>query len=122
MARITEYPLTGNAIVRGDPLTIAVRIKIDGQPQDVSGWLWRAQIRRSYDAALLDQFTIDVDTPPDEVVPNRVLLSLDTFQTSKLKTGYMFDLEQLVDQATPETWRTWWICTKLHVQKDVSHT
>jgi hypothetical protein len=49
-------------------------------------------------------------------------LSLDTFQTSKLKTGYMFDLEQLVDQATPETWRTWWICTKLHVQKDVSHT
>lgn len=121
MATITEYPLTGDAIVRGDPLTIGVRIKIDGQAQDVSGWIWRAHIRRSYDAALIDQFTIDVDTPPDEVVPNRVLLNLDTFQTSKLKTGMVFDLEQLVDHATPETWRTWWICKKLHVQKDVSH-
>lgn len=121
MATITEYPISGSALVRGDPLTIGVRIKIDGQAQDVTDWIWRAQIRRSYDAALLDEFTIDVDTPPDEVVPNRVLLSLDTFQTTKLRTGYKFDLEQLVDHATPETLRTWWIVTKLHVQKDVSH-
>lgn len=122
MAALSEYPITGNPIVRGDPLTIGVRIKIRGEPQDVSDWIWRAHIRRSYDAALIDQFSIEVDTPPDEVVPNRVLLGLDTFQTVKLKTGYVFDLEQLIDHATPETWRTWWIATKIHVQKDVSHT
>ena len=122
MAAISEYPIDdGSPIIRGDPLTIPVNIKVAGVPQDVSSWIWRAQIRRSYDAALITEFTIDVGTPTGSTVPSQVLLSLDSAQTTILKTGYVFDLEQLVDLATPETWRTWWIVTKIYVQKDVSH-
>jgi hypothetical protein len=121
MAVITEYPIVGSPIVRGDPLTIPVTIKVQGVAQDVSDWIWRAHIRRSYDSALITEFNIEVTTPEDGLVPSRVLLSLDTFQTAILKTGYVFDLEQMVDNATPETWRTWWIVTKVFVQKDVSH-
>lgn len=122
MAAISQYPVKdGGPIIRGDPLTIPVRIKKDGVAQDVSSWVWRAHIRRSYDSALIDQFAVEVDQPPDEPVPCRVLLSLDCFQTMKLKTGYVFDLEQLLDQATPQTWLTWWIVEKIFVHKDVSH-
>lgn len=121
MAAITEYPIEGSPIVRGDPLVIPVNITVRGEPQDVSEWTWRAHIRRSYDAALIDEFTIEVVTPEGGTVPSQVLLSLTADQTVGLKTGYVFDLEQLVDSATPESWRTWWIVTKIHVQKDVSH-
>lgn len=122
MAAITEYPIEGSPIIRGDPLTIPVNIKVGGVPQDVSGWSWRSQIRRSYDSALITEFAIDVITPDGGTVPSQVLLQLTPEQTTGLKTGYVFDLEQLVDAATPETWRTWWIVTKMHVQKDVSHS
>lgn len=121
MAAISEYPLVGSPIIRGDPLTIPVNIKVRGVEQDVSNWIWRAHIRRSYDSALIDAFNIEVVTPDGGTVPSQVLLSLDTSQTANLKTGYVFDLEQLVTAATPQTWRTWWICTKITVQKDVSH-
>jgi hypothetical protein len=123
MAAISQYPVKGQKIVRGDPLTIPVRIKLDdGTPVDVSDWMWRAQIRRSYDGTHLDDFTISVDTPEDETVPCRVLLDLSAEQTTRLKEGYVFDLEQLEAAATPTiTVRTWWIVTKLLVQKDVSH-
>jgi hypothetical protein len=122
MAAITEYPIEGSPIIRGDPLTIPVNIRINGVDQDVSTWVWRAQIRRSYDSALIDEFDIEVVTPEDGTVPSQVLLSLTPDQTTTLKTGYVFDLEQLINQATPaETWRTWWIVTKITVQKDVSH-
>jgi hypothetical protein len=121
MAAITEYPIEGSPIIRGDPLTIPVNIKVKGVPQDVSSWVWRAHIRRSYDAALIDEFAIDVIVPEGGTVPSQVLLQLTPEQTTTLKTGYVFDLEQLVESATPETWRTWWIVTKIYVQKDVSH-
>lgn len=121
MAAITDYPVAGSPIIRGDPLTIPVNIKVRGVPQDVSGWIWRAQIRTGYDAKLVDEFTIDVVTPVGGTVPSQVLLSLDTLQTARLKTGMVFDLEQLVDAGTPQTWRTWWIVEKIIVHKDVSH-
>jgi len=121
MAAITTYPIVGGPIIRGDPLCVPVNIKVQGVDQDVSDWIWRAQIRRSYDAALVDEFTIEVITPEGGTVPSQLLLSLDTFQTAKLKTGLVFDLEQLIDHATPETWMTWWICTGITVHKDVSH-
>jgi hypothetical protein len=121
MAAITEYPIVGSPIIRGDPLTIPVTIKVKGVEQDVTDWIWRAHIRRSYDSALIDEFAIEVATPEGSTVPCMVLLSLEASQTVNLKPGYVFDLEQLVDLATPETWRTWWIVTKIHVQKDVSH-
>jgi hypothetical protein len=122
VAVITEqFPITGSPIIRGDPLTVPVNIKVRGVPEDVSGWTWRAQIRRSYDSALIDEFAIEVITPEGGTVPSQILLSLDTFQTKTLKTGYVFDLEQLIENATPETWRTWWIVKSIVVQKDVSH-
>lgn len=121
MAAISEYPISGSSIVRGDPLTIPVTIKVAGVAQDVSAWVWRAQIRRSYDSALITEFDIDVVTPAGGTVPCQVLLNLTPAQTTILKTGYVFDLEQLVNTSTPsETWRTWWIVTKIVVQKDVS--
>jgi hypothetical protein len=121
MAAVTEYPIVGSPLIRGDPITIPVTIKVKGVEQDVSTWIWRAQIRSSYDGKLIDEFRIEVATPEGGTVPCVVLLSLDTFQTVNLKTGMVFDLEQLLDNATPETWRTWWIVSKLWVQKDVSH-
>jgi hypothetical protein len=122
MAAVTEYPVNGTKVVRGDPLAIPVTIKIKGVPEDVSAWVWRAQIRRSYDGTHLDDFAINVDVPDGETVPCRVLLELTGEQTTHLKEGYVFDLEQLDMAATPTvTVRTWWIVTKLHVQKDVSH-
>jgi hypothetical protein len=131
MAAISNFPTTqtrqlSGPIIRGDPLCIPVsivRLLSDGtrEPIDISDWILRAHVRRSYDAALIMEFAIEIVTPDGGTVPNQALLSLDTFQTAKLKTGYVFDLEQLIDHATPETWRTWWIIEKIFVHKDVSH-
>jgi hypothetical protein len=125
MAAISNYPLN-HQIVRGDPLCIPVSIvrrmpDASHEPIDVSDWIWRAHVRRSYDSALIMEFAIEVITPEGGTVPNQVLLSLDTYQTTRLKTGYVFDLEQLINHATPQTWRTWWIIEKIFVHKDVSH-
>lgn len=121
MAATSIYPVEGPAIVRGDPLTIPVDITINGVPEDVSGWFWRAHIRRSADAKLIMEFSISVTTPPGGSVPNRVLLSLTPDQTRELRTGMTFDLEQLDNATTPDSLRTWWICTRMVVVKDVSH-
>lgn len=122
MAVTSQYPVNGQPIVRGDPLTIPVDIKINGVEQDISNWVWRAHIRRSADAALIDEFDFTVTTPPNGTTTSRLLLTLTGEQTEKLRTGYVFDLEQLVPASTPaETLRTWWIVTKLVVVKDISH-
>lgn len=122
MAVTSEYPVNGQPIVRGDPLSIPVDIKINGVEQDITTWVWRAHIRRSADAALIDEFDFTVTTPPNGTVPCRLLLTLTAEQTEKLRTGYVFDLEQLLPAATPaETLRTWWIVSKMRVVKDVSH-
>lgn len=122
MAASSDYPVDGQPIVRGDPLTIPVDIKVNGVDQDITTWVWRAHIRRSADAALVDEFECTVTTPPDGTVPSRLLLTLSGPQTEKLRSGYVFDLEQLVPAATPvETLRTWWIVKRLKVTKDVSH-
>jgi hypothetical protein len=121
VAASSTYPVNGAPIVRGDPLTIPVDISVNGVPQDVTAWAWRAHIRRSADAALIMEFTIDVATPPGGAVPSRLLLSLTPDQTRLLKTGMVFDLEQITDHATPTSIRTWWQVTKLTVSKDVSH-
>lgn len=125
MAVRSEYPIDGDPIVRGDPLAIAldVRRKVAGvvTPIDVSEWVLRAHIRRSPDATLITEFDIDVITPDGGTVPSTIVLRLSAEQTRLLKTGYTFDLEQLVDAATPTSLRTLWICTKMNVVKDVSH-
>jgi len=119
MAALSEYPQGGSAIVRGDPLTIPVDIKVDGVPIDVSGFDWRAQIRTAIDGALITEFTTSTTTPAGGTVESTVVLDLDPDQTELLNEGMVFDLEQR-DGTTMETIRTWWIVTKMHVQKDVS--
>jgi hypothetical protein len=118
MAATSAYPSTG-AIVRGDPLTIPVNISVDGVPIDVSGSDWRAQVRTTYDAALVVEFTCTVVTPAGGSVPSQVLMSLTGDETALLKNGMMFDLEEL-DSTTGDTIRTWWICTGIKLQQDVS--
>lgn len=122
MAVSSEYPINGQPIVRGDPLTIPVDIAINGLPQDITNWVWRAHIRRSADAALITQFDFTVTTPPNGTVPCRLLMTLTGEQTELLRAGNVFDLEQLDNSATPtETIRTWWICKRMNIVKDVSH-
>lgn len=121
MAASSVYPIEGNPIIRGDPLTIPVDISVNGVAQDVSAWVWRAHIRRSADSALITEFTIEAIIPPNGLVASRLLLSLTPAQTRLLRTGMVFDLEQITSGATPESIRTWWQVSKLIVSKDVSH-
>ena len=111
----SEYPIEGDAIVRGDPLTIQADIHLLGVPQDISGWEWRSHVRRSANATYLMEFDIEAVEDPDTGIVSRLLMSLDEEQTRQLKTGYVFDLEQV-----SPTHRTWWICKKLKIQADVS--
>lgn len=120
------FPIEGPPIIRGDPFVTSIDFIDEAEdgtrtPINVSDWQWRAHVRRSYDAALITEFTVEVVTPEGGTVPNQVLMSLDCFQTQKLKTGMVFDLEQLIDNATPQTFYTWWIVEKIVVHKDVSH-
>jgi len=117
MAAMSPYP-PNTELVRGDPVTIPVNITVDGVPQDVSGFQWRAQIRTAFDGALVTAFTCTVVTPSGGSVPSTVELHLDADQAELLVKGQVFDLEQL--DGTGETLRTWWICTGLNVTKDVS--
>jgi hypothetical protein len=125
MAVISTYPINGQPIVRGDPLTIQVDISrsVDGvkTPIDITDWAWWAHVRRSADAALVTEFVIEAVTPPDGTFPSRLLLNLTPDQTRLLKSGMVFDLEQITDHTTPTSIRTWWSCSKLTVLKDVSH-
>lgn len=118
MAALSGYPDKG-MIVRGDPLSITVNIRVNGADLDVSGSDWRAQVRSSYDAALIVEFTTSVIIPAGGTVPSTVVMELSGDDAAKLKNGMVFDLEEL-DQTTGDTIRTWWICTGLKVQQDVS--
>jgi hypothetical protein len=111
MAAISAYPMTG-AIVRGDPLEIPVTLSVDGVAYDATGSNWRAQVRTTYNAALVVSFTCTA-------VGSTVTMAMTGDETALLKTGMMFDLEEL-DKASGDTIKTWWICTGLKVQDDVS--
>lgn len=111
MAALSGYPVTG-AVVRGDPLTIPVTLSVDGVDYDATGSDWRAQVRTNYDAALVVSFTCTA-------IGNQVTMELTGDETAMLKVGMMFDLEEL-DKTTGDTIKTWWICTGLKVQQDVS--
>jgi hypothetical protein len=117
MAALSVYPQNG-ALVRGDPVDIPVTLSEDGDPFDASGFTWRAQIRTSFDGTLVTEFTIVVGTPAGGSVQSMVTLSLTDDESRKLETGLVFDLEQL--DGSGNTIRTWWICTRLNVQLDVS--
>ena len=117
MAALSDYPQNG-ALVRGDPVEIPVTLTVDGAPFDASGFTWRAQIRTSYDGTLVTEFDITVGTPAGGSVQSMVTLSLTDDESRKLVAGLVFDLEQL--DGSGNTIRTWWICTRLNVQLDVS--
>lgn len=118
MAAISEYP-PNTELVRGDPVTIPVNITVDGVPQDVSTFDWRAQIRTAFDGTLVTEFECTVVTPSGGSVPSTVELHLTADKAELLVKGQVFDLEQL-DSTTGETIRTWWICRGINVTKDVS--
>lgn len=120
MAALSEYPSRGSALVRGDPIEIPVAISQDGVPQDASAFDWRAQIRTALDGPLVIEFTTTVITPAGGTTPSTVLLTLTGAESQLLGTGMVFDVEQL-DKTTGETIRTWWICTRLNMQRDVSY-
>lgn len=120
MAAISEYPSRGAPLVRGDPVEIPVDITKDGVPQDVSAYTWRAQIRTAFDGALVMEFATSVVTPASGTVPSTVLLTLTDDESRALVTGQVFDLEQL-DAPDGNTIRTWWICPRINVQRDVSY-
>jgi hypothetical protein len=120
MAALSEYPTSSAALVRGDPVEILVDIRQDGTPIDVSGSDWRAMIRTQMDGPLVVSFTTAVITPSGGAVPSTVRLTLTDDQSRDLNTGMVFDLEEL-DATTGDTIRTWWICTRLNIQKDVSY-
>ncbi|QBQ74883.1 hypothetical protein [Caudovirales GX15bay] len=118
MAIQSVFPLEDDPpIVRGDPLAIQFNIKQSGAEVDITSWTWRAHIRRSADAPLLMEFAQSVQTPAGGTLPSQLVLSLTAEETAQLRSGMVFDIEQL----TP-THLTWFICTRLRVVKDVSHT
>lgn len=119
MAAISDYPVD-SALVRGDPVEIPVNLTVAGNPFDASGFDWRSQIRTGFDGTLVIEFTTTVGTPSGGTVPSQVVLSLTDDESRLLEQGYVFDLEQR-DQATGDTIRTWWICTRLNIQPDVSY-
>lgn len=106
MAAISEYPVKGDPIVRGDPLIIKVTINSVDDPSD---WLWAAQVRSTADSKLLFSF----DIVKDDTDPHVIYLSADAQRTRLLSEGCGFDLEQ----GWPVQ-QTWWICPCLHVRKD----
>jgi hypothetical protein len=110
MAAHTEYPVDGDPIVRGDPLTIPV---VFPGETDVTEWSFRAYVRASPDGELVTAFGIEPD--PDAL--NGILLTLDEDQTRLLQDGYGFDLEELAPVS-----RTWFICTAMRVERDYSYT
>lgn len=127
MAAVSTYPtdLTDqkNKLVRGDPVGIVVSIPSGAA---VSTRFWRSQLRGSADGPVVEEFTIDtVDADPIEdadPVGGRLILRLTPTQSRKLKDGQTFDLEELDgagEDALPI--RTWWIVTKIAVNKDVTH-
>lgn len=123
MAAVNEYPSRAAPLVRGDPVEIPVHIRKNGVGQDVSTYTWRAQIRAAFDGTLITEFTTTVMTWPGDTVPNStVRLTLTDIQSRLLQTGYVFDVEQL-DAPPPagKTIRTWWICPRINVQRDVSY-
>lgn len=120
MAALSEYPSRGSALVRGDPVEIPVNVSTNGVPEDASAFDWRSQIRTTIDGPLVVEFTITVVTPAGGTVPSQLLLTLTPDESQLLATGMVFDVEQL-DKATGETIRTWWIVTRLNMQRDVSY-
>lgn len=113
-AVVSEFPTRkGRTLTRGDQLDIPVTIKIEGVPQDVSGWTWRAQVRTFVDSpeVVFEFDVIDGDNPTE----GEILLHAEPEDSALLASGMTFDLEQL----TPVQ-RTLWIVTCLHVTKDIS--
>jgi hypothetical protein len=113
----SKYPLDVDPpIVRGDPLAIQFNFTKQGEEVDISAWTWRAYVRRSADAAFIMEFSQATQVPAYGTLPSQLVLSLTSDQTAQLRSGMVFDLEQL----TPNH-LTWFICTGLRVVKDVSH-
>lgn len=126
MASILTYPPpSADAIVRGDPVTVVARFKIDGAEVDISTWTWRSQVRDTNGMLISDCLSFTVSTPaalPDlfpsssSTVPCVLLVAWQPNDTKDWSQGMRSDIEQL----TPNK-RTWFIFDPLRVDDDVSY-
>lgn len=127
MAAHTQFPPAGaEPIVRGDPTTMAIRIRIGGVDQDISTWTWRCYVRSGFDGTLINKCTDFSTATPDSLpalfpgapgsVPCVLLLKWTAAQTQQWTTGMVADIEQL----TP-TKRTAIIFDSLRIDLDVSN-
>ena len=93
----------------GDDIDLTVTLRdADGQPVDVDGWIWLAQIRDT-DDTLIDEFTVT------EVEPGVLLLSLGAADSAVMGAAdYRWDL-----QATADEVRTL-VEGRLRIRQDVS--
>ena len=129
MAATSIYPVAGDPIVRGDPLTIIVPVTTNGAAiADLDTWTWRAQVRSYPDGPILASFAIAAVeagaaglTSDDLAVLSLagddpvLVMSLTGEQTATLSDGDGFDLE-----ATAPVPCTLWQAT-LRIAKDFSH-
>ena len=111
VAAESNYPIVDEPLVQGDDIAIPVTIKVATVPEDITGWTWRAHVRRKPSGSLITQFTVDVIDPTQ----GEMVLRLSPAQSELLENGMVFDLEQM----TPVV-RTWWFAT-LRVREDISY-
>jgi hypothetical protein len=128
MAAHINYPPDpdAEAVVRGDPETMIMRVRSAGVDQDIRTWTWRSHVRKLFDGALLGECeNFDVVTP-DELpglfpaggtVPCVLLVHWHPDQTKMWSTGNVADIEEL----TPVK-KTWVIFDSIRVDRDVSYS
>ena len=109
-------------MVRGDPLTILVRLSTrlpDGTKarQDLTGREFRAQVRQSPDKELLGTFTVTVLTQAGDTL-GALTMALPGAVTAVLPTSVVWDLEEI---SGGQSVATHWIVDYCKVQEDVSY-
>lgn len=89
MNKIVTYDL--NAI-RGDSFSVSIRFSTDGTVDDMSAYVWSAQIRKSEDAEEFVAFDID-DASADQGI---IALHLEAEPMADVRSG-VWDLQGVLD-------------------------
>lgn len=125
-AHATIPPPGAEKLVRGDPATFVMRVRVGGVDQDITTWTWRSFVRDRIDGQEISQCeTFDVVTPndmPDQFpttpgsTPCVLLVHWTMDQTALWKDGFVADIEQIGPAK-----RTWIIFDTIHMDRDVSY-
>jgi hypothetical protein len=127
MAAHIDFPPAGaEALVRGDPATIVVRIRVAGVDQDITSWVWRSMVRDRINGTVkstCDTFEVRAaddlpelfpDTPSP--IPSVLLVHWTMEQTAEWHANWVADIEQ-----TAPAKRTWLIIDHIRLDDDVSY-